>query len=189
MKRKCWSSSRIRVWIAGVAGICLTLGGCGLRPREVAEHFLEALAEKDLHTAGNFCSPELRQQLTNYPAAQRAFLYGVERLQWRLRDMGPTKAGGMAAIAQFALQRQWPAPPSLEGMLRLNMSKAGERWQITGGTVAIDHYVELVTNPVVGARMALPQMGAPRWESGQAVNESLEDFVRRYDAYCASWVR
>ena len=178
---------RVRQTLA--IGIGVLLCGCTIRPKEVAEEFLGALSERDLRAAGNFCDPELRRRLQEFTAAGRGFRYGVERFDWRLRDMGPTQDGGMAVVAQFQAIRQWPVPPEVQGMVRLEMHKRGERWMITDGTVAINSYVELVTNPVNGARIALPQVGAPRWERIESINEPLAAFVRRYDEYCASWMR
>jgi hypothetical protein len=178
---------RVRQTLA--IGIGVLLCGCTIRPKEVAEEFLGALSERDLRAAGKFCDPELRDRLREFTAAERGFQYGVERFDWRLRDMGPTRDGGMAVVAQFHAVRQWPVPPEVQGMVRLNMHKRGGRWMITDGTVAIDRYIELVTNPVNGARIVLPQVGAPRWERIESINEPLAAFARRYDEYCASWVR
>jgi hypothetical protein len=189
MSGKYVRGSAFCAWL--MVGVCaaLALCSCGVRPKEAAEAFLTALADKDLRRAGNLCSPELRSRLTNFPSAARAFMYGVEQFDWRVHDMGPTRDGGMAVVARVLVKRQWPAPPAQEAVLRIDLYERDGRWRVTGGTVAIENYTELVTNPVEGLRAALPQMGAPRWPRTINVNESLPAFVRRYDAYCASWVR
>ena len=182
-KRLKQAATRARLGSALLA--LLLCSACAPRPHEVARAFCAAVAAQRHAEAALFCAPRVLAAVTNAPAAVEALQGSLQQCDWQVHDMRWSDAGLMALVS-FTVRHEGPPPPVLQGLALLHLRKNGTHWRIEDITMQLTEYTEfaLLPQPVAQTNGAGTRVRQP---VTCAVQESLADFMQRYDRYCRSF--
>lgn len=150
--------------------------GCSLSSDAFIDVYFTAVKNHNTSRLTAMSTPSFTAQFSDMSYAKRAFVHGMEDIQWTVHDMYTTP-DGMTYVIYVRIQQKGRPENDMNATLYVYLVEDDNKWYVNG----IDVSMELYTTPPKNSKTQTENTTTPDTQNKTVIDEPLSLFARRYD--------